>query len=142
MTALVSSLGAYVEAFEEARSRRDAAPIENFLPESGHPLRSAVLLELVRIDLEHGWLAGRPTPLETYSRRFPDLFADPVALREILFEDYRLRMEVARLPGSPTGNGVKPAGATTPAIGSTFAGFRLLAELGRGSFGRVFLAEQ
>src|SRR5919197_5768363 len=34
------------------------------------------------------------------------------------------------------------AAASMPAVGDRLAGFRLVAELGRGAFGRVFLAEQ
>ncbi len=50
-------------------------------------------------------------------------------------------------PGSPVlGNLIQPADltspATLPAVGSTFLGFHLVAELGRGSFGRVYLARQ
>src|SRR4051794_20422524 len=48
-------------------------------------------------------------------------------------------------PSSPTG--VAPAlladGPTTlPEVGSEFLGFRLIGELGRGAFGRVYLARQ
>jgi serine/threonine protein kinase len=136
-----SNLGSFVEAFEEACARDGHADLEAFLPPTGHPLRLAVLRELVRIDLEHGWLAGRPTPLERYRQRFPELFDDPSAVRDVLFEEYRLRLEVGERAGS-----TEPAACGSPGrlpeVGESFAGFHLDAELGRGTFGRVFLARQ
>jgi serine/threonine protein kinase/tetratricopeptide (TPR) repeat protein len=139
------NLGSFVEAYELAHGRGEQAELEHFLPPPGHPLRLAVLRELVRIDLEHGWLAGQPTPLDSYRRRFPELFADTAAVREVLFEEYRLRLEFdARrdLASSPSSAGVQPVPTQLPEAGENFAGFHLDAELGRGSFGRVFLARQ
>src|SRR5215470_7339458 len=93
MVAVTDSVGGFVEAFEEAHARAGRAELADFLPPEGHPLRLDVLRELVRIDLEHGWRRGRPTPLDDYRRRFPELFRDTASLREILFEDYRLRQQ-------------------------------------------------
>jgi serine/threonine protein kinase/Flp pilus assembly protein TadD len=136
-----TNLGNFVEAYEEARARDGWADLEAFLPPSGHPLRLAVLRELVRIDLEHGWLAGKPTPLERYRHRFPELFANPSDVREVLFEEYRLRLEAGERTGS-----TEPAACgqpdRLPEVGESFAGFHLDAELGSGTFGRVFLARQ
>jgi tetratricopeptide (TPR) repeat protein len=145
------NLDSFVEAFELAHGRGEQVELEHFLPPPGHPLRLAVLRELVRIDLEHGWLAGRPTPLDSYRRRFPELFADAAAVREVLFEEYRLRLELderrgaggARdLPASPGSALAQPPPTRLPDAGESFAGFHLETELGRGSFGRVFLARQ
>jgi eukaryotic-like serine/threonine-protein kinase len=51
---------------------------------------------------------------------------------------------VQELPPSGPGTAERLAGALAglPAPGSDFLGFRLLAELGRGAFGRVYLAQQ
>lgn len=222
-------VNAYVEAYEAAQLRCGAADIADFLPASDHPLYREVLRELVRVDLEYGWQRGTPPRLEDYRRRFPQLFADPAAVADIAYEDYRQRLLAGRQPdrddyerrygiasaGWPTSlNGEAhdaavlppveedatswadppdvPAGlprprdfgltdldsvgppdptiklglyalelyrevrrtdpgaayrlahalAAMPEAGGNFLGFHLVEELGRGAFGRVFLARQ
>jgi serine/threonine protein kinase/Flp pilus assembly protein TadD len=90
-------LGDYVEAFEQARLRGEV-DLADFLPPAEHPLYRGVLLELIRVDLDHGWRTGRPRPLPDYQGRFPDLFADPVALKEVAFDEYRLRRRAGENP--------------------------------------------
>src|SRR5262249_50877970 len=68
------------------------ADLSDFLPPTEHPLYHPVLQELIRVDLEYGWARGRPTTLDEYRRRFPLLFQSPQAVREIAFEEYRLRL--------------------------------------------------
>jgi serine/threonine protein kinase/tetratricopeptide (TPR) repeat protein len=201
------TLDDFVAAFEAARAAGTEADLADFLPAPEHPLHSAVLCELVRVDLEYRWSHGRPLPLEDYQRRFPGLFLQRDALRAIAFEEYRLRRQAGQAPapaeyqqrfgidttGWP-GTAADPAGwrhhpahdpearsdvgaagedswgdsgldehvllpsglvaadlegprlahalDSLPAPGSRFLGFRLLAELGRGTFGRVYLAQQ
>jgi serine/threonine protein kinase/predicted Zn-dependent protease len=161
-----ATLGNFIEAFEAAVARDGHADLARFLPPPGHPLRHDVLRELVRIDLEHGWLRGQPTPVDHYRQQFPELFEDSEAVREVLFEDYRLRLQVAEgaapqttvrpatgafrpaahievsAPGIALLPGEQRAGQGAPSTGTVFEGFRLIYELGRGAFGRVFLAEQ
>src|SRR5262245_44533580 len=192
------SLAEFVERFEEARWRHGQAGVADFLPEPSHPLYLKVLCELVRIEMEHTWQPGRPNSLESYRRRFPDLFADPTCSREIEFEEHRLRTQahcrqrseivdskdtiepdlaltagpdwqrrkawagnamtndsdldgaaerssvVADLDTSDpeTADRLPPAASNWPAVGSSFLDFRLLRELGRGAFARVYLAQQ
>ncbi len=182
------ALDAYVRAFENAYAERGEADPSDFLPPEGDPLRSAVLRELLRVDLEFGWERGRPKNLAEYQRVFPALKADVDGLRQIAFEEYRLRglagedpsadeyldrygirldPIVARLrPPLPRLDspasiqaGQSPSRARTrtrprrpesgsaqvpslPDIGTDFLGFRLIAELGHGAFGRVYLARQ
>src|SRR5690242_17694170 len=58
--------------FEEA-CRGGAAPDLNaFLPPPGTPFRPVVLSELIKIDLEAGWRAGRGALVESYLERFPE----------------------------------------------------------------------
>ncbi|MFN4259642.1 MAG: protein kinase domain-containing protein [Gemmataceae bacterium] len=64
-----------------------------FLPPADHPLYLAVLSELVRVDLEYSWQRGQPHPLNAYRVRFPELFQNPTLIREIAFEEYRLRLQ-------------------------------------------------
>src|SRR5438045_1178284 len=86
-----TDLDAIVEAYEAEQERRGQADVAAFLPAPGHPRYGEVLRELVRVDLEYGWRSGRRRQLEDYQRRFPELFQDPAGLREIVFEEFRLR---------------------------------------------------
>ena len=175
-------LEGFVEAYESVRSRDAEADLAAFLPPPGHALYLEVLAELVRIDLEYGWRGGRPQRLEAYQARFPELFRDLENLREIAFEEYRLRRQLGDnaspdeyerrwgirvegwpAAGSATGNGRPsfpgwqpdpqpsrpdaytdgPSGAVLfPKPGDGFLDFQLIAELGRGAFGQVYLARQ
>jgi serine/threonine protein kinase/tetratricopeptide (TPR) repeat protein len=218
-------LEARVEAYEHAHAAGGRADLADFLPPPEHPLYEVVLVELVRLDLEYGWARGQPTSLEEYRRRFPRLFSDLRLLRDVAFEEYRLRLQagqhasvseyqkaygvnVADRPGLPghtpgpfsAAHDFRPpsvqtdappdrhfrlqptageAGAlesvpasaglgeegpellgdlrcsdpqtaarlvglatTMPEPGSDFLDFQVVAELGRGAFGRIFLARQ
>jgi hypothetical protein len=92
------TLDDFIEAFETALARDGRAELTAFLPEAGHPLFDAVLAELIRIDLEHGWEHDRPLPLEDYRTRFPVFFANPDNTREVAFEEYRLRRQAGQDP--------------------------------------------
>src|SRR5688572_8429711 len=83
----------YVEAFERARGAGGAIDLGPFAPPPEDPHYQPVLLELVRVDLEVGWMEGRPTPLETYLERFPALRDDAEALAALTFEEFRLRRQ-------------------------------------------------
>ncbi len=171
-------LDRFVEAYEAAQVRDGCADLASFLPDAPHPLYREVLCELVRVELEFAWERGQRPSLEAYLHRFPRLAEDPVSLREILFEEYRLRRQagenpspeeyqlrfgvevsdwIDRLPPRtndrlvsfgverPPADRTQPiaqVSATLPEVGTEFLGFQLLAELGRGSFGRVYLARQ
>src|SRR5688572_21135781 len=83
----------FLEVFETAQVKYGNANLDDYLPPPGHPLRETLLPELIRIDLEYGWERGNPLPLEEYRRRYPEPFADPDHLRELAYEEYRLRMQ-------------------------------------------------
>src|SRR5262249_39418691 len=93
-----AELDSFIEAYESAQARDGTADLAAFLPPEGHPLRLRVLRELVRVGREYGGERGRPTPLEDYRRRFPELFADRESLRAIAFEEYRLRRQAGQVP--------------------------------------------
>jgi serine/threonine protein kinase/Tfp pilus assembly protein PilF len=166
-----SPLSDYVEAFEAARCQDGATALAGFLPERGDAQFTAVLAELVRVDMEYAWSDGRPKRLDDYRQVYPELFVDPAVLADVTFEEYRLRrlagepalpseyrerygVSVSRWPGEPAESPTEclpisprqdeTTGTTGefPRIGTTFLGFRLQAELGRGAFGRVYLAQQ
>jgi serine/threonine protein kinase/regulator of sirC expression with transglutaminase-like and TPR domain len=222
-------LEALLRAYERAWLAARRPNLVDFLPPPEHPRYAEALLELVRLDLEFGHDRGEPIGLEEYRLRFPLLFDDPRLLREVVFEEYRLRLQAGEapslgdyeraygvdvadrprpaLPGLPApplerhplaqrgsssssletvarayqrfrrqpdqdrdvsaaldafpadfevaelfgemhrsdpkaADRLAQAVVSLPEAGSDFLGFRLLAELGRGAFGRVFLARQ
>jgi tetratricopeptide (TPR) repeat protein len=153
----------FIAAYEECRSRAGWAEIRAFLPDPQHPHYRSVLLELVRVDLEFGWRSGPAKPIEDYLAAFPQLRADPAALQALAFEECRLRRQAGQAPApaeywhrlgvdprdwpsepAPAAGHASNSEATAdwPEPGTTFLAFRLVRELGRGTFGRVYLARQ
>lgn len=216
------SLNDHLAAFQLALDLFGSAELTEFLPPRDHPRYVDILGELVRAEIGHGWQQGRPTDLETYQRRFPDLFAHPALVFQLAQEDFQQRLQAgekasmadycqrfnlkngermsaldpavsskfdiapnAQLQNFPPtdvspdqSDRSNPSGSAWPAIevgptrlgkpspgmpipsdpeivwklsdamrempkvGDDFLGFSLLAELGKGAFGKVFLAQQ
>jgi hypothetical protein len=88
-----AELDQFVQEYEAAYARDGCAELARFLPPRGHALFAKVLRELIRVDLEYGWGRGRPNGLDWYLDRFPDLVDDPRGWREIVFEEFRLRLQ-------------------------------------------------
>ena len=131
--------------------------------------RPAALLALLRADLVLRWRAHERCPLESYLARFPEL--DTESQVALLYEEFSLREEAgesptfaeyqARFPdialsfrevieihellgparGIASLGGCRD-GEAFPKVGQTIAGFRLVEELGRGAFARVYLAQE
>jgi tetratricopeptide (TPR) repeat protein len=146
----------FIAAYEESQARAGRAEITAFLPEPHHPHYRSVLRELIRVDLEYGWRRGRARPVEEYLATFPGLRDDRAALQAIAFEEYRLRRQAGEAPAPaeyrlrlgvdthdwPADLPLADAPDRWPEPGEVFLGFRLVRELGRGTFGRVYLAHQ
>ena len=176
----------FVEAYEVAREAGQARDLADFVPPAEHPQRRATIVELVRVDLEYSWRDGPGKRVEQYQRMFPEDLSDAGDLKDIAFEEYRLRRwageDVSRdiygqlyaiatddWPEFPVGNAASSetgrewtdsglhelsrvdaplaerlAAATRlmPQVGDRFEAFDLVGELGRGAFGRVYLARQ
>jgi serine/threonine protein kinase/tetratricopeptide (TPR) repeat protein len=159
-------LDGYLSAFEAAALAGGGVEPAAFLPPPDHPHYSEVLREILRVDLEFARSKGTPRRVEDYRDRFPALFRDPTALRELAWEEFRLRRADGESPDPREYRerlGVDlpvPAGWTaaqrlaappaaewlrgrTPEVGDTIPpGYHLREELGRGAFGRVFLAHE
>ncbi len=182
---------ALFDRFEEA-CRGDTEPdLALFLPPPDDRVRTVVLHELIKSDLEARWRRGRGRPLEAYLRRFPELGQAAGLPATLVWEEYRVRRhhgdapslnsyrqrfpaqfpELERrakeepppptlVPAVPTigppasvRTPVTPAAPTPPPPGLPFGlasadgmlpiggGYRLIARLGRGTFGEVWRAQ-
>src|SRR5438105_4569683 len=81
-----------VDAFEAVWRAGQQPRLEDFLPE--HPdLRSVVLLELVRADLEIRTKRGEPASVHDYLARYPDLKADRLAVVDLIRSEFRWRKQ-------------------------------------------------
>ncbi|MGE3821594.1 MAG: protein kinase, partial [Isosphaeraceae bacterium] len=125
-------------------------------------------LALIRAEMGLRWEAGERAMAAEYLQAIPGL--SPEAVVALLYEEFCLREEAGERPetrryleshpehapalrrileihglvGSGTSTAFVPqtTGPGFPSAGETIAGFRLVEELGRGAFARVFLAEE
>jgi serine/threonine protein kinase/tetratricopeptide (TPR) repeat protein len=120
------------------------------------------LVERVADDMARRWAQGERPRIEEYLDRHPELFDFPEAATELIYEEICLRQ--AHGEGSATSDVLErfpqwqaqlkvvldchqlmqsgTAAPNFPALGERLGDFRLVAELGRGVQGRVFLATQ
>lgn len=158
----------YVERYELAWENGGPVELADHLPPREHPEYRATVVELIRADLELSRRHGRSTRLADYVARFADVLEDRAALAQVAFEEYRLRFQAGEpvtreeygkqfrintsdwpawlrhglsRSGSP-GDVADVGAAPFPAVGTRFAGFELMGELGQGACGRVYLARQ
>jgi predicted Ser/Thr protein kinase len=82
-----------LDRFDEAWNGPTPPRIEDYLAEVEPAARITLLVELVRIDLEHRLAAGEEVRLEeVYRKRFPELFADPQAIVALVKEELGFRL--------------------------------------------------
>src|SRR5262249_53560531 len=120
----VSPASLLVEAFVAAWRKGERPAAEEFLDRHGD-LGTEAALRLIYEEVCLRQEAGMAVDAAEVVSRFPQWRAE----LEILLDCQRLIQ-----PQRPT--------ATFPEVGEVLGGFRLLAELGRGASGRIFLASQ
>lgn len=154
-----------VYEYEQDYAAGRAKPLHAYLPADDTGQRQAVLVELVKVDLELRWNDGRPIQLTDYCREYADLGTKDELPPDLVYEAYRVacqhgsaetpeefcasfpRQRNAVLALAKRSTAVSTAvtrqqpGRTFKA-GETFGDFELLALLGKGAFGQVFLARQ
>jgi eukaryotic-like serine/threonine-protein kinase len=143
-------------AFERAWRAAGAADLADFLPLPDDPTYPRLLRDLIKLDVQLHWEAGRPRPLSDYSRAYPAAFADEGLAADLVADGLgpadRTRPIVVRGDVPPTGqiaagSSLKPRAMVVsptamPKAGDRYLQFDIVRELGRGVFGRVFLARQ
>lgn len=85
-----ASLDQIIEAFEDAWNLGEADFL-SFVPQASHPQFSEIVGELLCVDCERRFKAGRPQSIAEYQRRLPDLADHPALIERLAFEEYRLR---------------------------------------------------
>src|SRR5262245_35650498 len=60
-------------AWKETAQGQPPPDLKQFLPPAEDPLRTVVLQELIKTELEIRWRQGLPTSLELYLEKFPEL---------------------------------------------------------------------
>jgi hypothetical protein len=93
-----------VERFDDAWERGERPLIEAYLG-LAEPLRQAVLVALVQVDLERRIAAEEDVRIERYLERFPELAGDPAIAVKLIAVEYRLRrgqagVHARRLPAA------------------------------------------
>jgi serine/threonine protein kinase len=159
----------FEDAWRDPRRKRKPDPVD-FLPEGIEGKTSpAAWLALLRADLNLRWDDGEAVRVEEYRDRFPDL--DVETLVALCYEEFLRREEDGHAPFPAEyderfpdladrfrrvfdiheifGNAMSTAlhipghdPTPFPEVRQTIAGFHLVEELGRGSFARVFLAQE
>lgn len=94
--AMLSEFESHIEAYESQLAAGSAASLNlrDYLPpSSSEAVRARVLVELLRITLEHQWSRGDRSAIDRFRHDYPDVFAQSDVLGPLAFEEYRLRIQ-------------------------------------------------
>ncbi len=121
----------FFQRFEAAWHGQADPDLDAFLPPPDSPDRAAVLLELIKIDLEYRSRRGETARVESYLERYPELNGAGVAM-ELMQEELRIRS--TNQTASSENGGRSPSPKTPTSMGR----FELREQVGRGGFATVY----
>lgn len=131
-----------VLAAYRAADQHGPEAVSRFLPPAHDPDFAFILAELVRADLAYFAAAGMPRKHSDYAACFPDVKSSVIRSMDLT------RTPIPASVGRTNHVSVTPVRRDPepedlyPHAGTQFEGFRLVEELGRGGFARVYLAEE
>jgi serine/threonine protein kinase len=158
-----------IDALTDAWKGDDLPPnLAEFVPEGPAGLRRLVLSELIKVDLEYRWRHHElPKQVEEYIEEFPEVAQNGQVPCDLIYEEFHIRSQTPEAPNPDEYYHRFPKqadrlkrmmtidanrfGSTTLVAGHRQANFEvgqqiddfdLLVQLGKGSFGSVFLARQ
>ena len=166
MTVFDAEIESLLDQYEEGFDPTATGRILEFLPKRSSPVFHEVATELMRIDMELSWEAGREKKLSTYEELFPELATNREMRVSVAFEEFRQRnafgksvsldefAEEYRIDVSGWSTVVNAhdatriaesfddLAATIPTAGQRWRDFLIVREIGRGALSRVLLARQ
>ena len=157
-----------LQSFIDAWEAEDAPPaLADYLPAADDRARSFVLVELVKIDMEHRWQRDlAPQSIGAYCEAFPELTDDNRLPLDLIYEEFHIRKQhgdaidvddyVQRFPDKAdelrrmlqvdrpfqTTSLYRVAPHFEFSAGDVVDDFELVAQIGKGAFAAVFLATQ
>lgn len=144
-------LDEFVERFEMASAGQPGIDVSQFLPDQQHPRYAEIACELLRVHMELSASAGRFISAEDYRHAYPQVCGLPENFKALQAEEARVKassraMALMHSSSPPTHEPVpntlgRPERVEMPRSGQNVCGFQLIAELGRGAFSQVFLAQ-
>jgi serine/threonine protein kinase len=84
-------VGDVADRLEQAWKTATEVDLLEFLPAPGDPLRSAILQELIKTDLEIRWRRAKGVTLDHYLEQFPELGSREQLPPLLIYEEYRVR---------------------------------------------------
>ncbi|MCC6125284.1 MAG: protein kinase [Pirellulales bacterium] len=78
------TIDAAVDRLEQCWTSGAEVDLSQIAPPADSPIHETLLAELVKVDLEHRWKAGREKRVEDYLREWPELNARPELVRDLL----------------------------------------------------------
>jgi serine/threonine protein kinase len=86
-----SVLASWLDDFERSWNEGRLSARVRELPTQGNPLRRAALVEMVKIDLERRWQAGRRVLLDAYLKSYPELGTPETVPVELILHEWQVR---------------------------------------------------
>ena len=87
-----------VAQLERSWNRKEPVDFQALLPPAGHPGRTLILAELIKIDQERRWQLGKPKFLESYLSEWPELQQEKETVHELLEAECVTRAGLNNLP--------------------------------------------
>lgn len=144
-------LDEFVERYETASAAQPGLDVAEYLPSEQHPRYVEIACELLRVHMELSAATGKLISAEDYRLLYPLVCQSSLHFKALQTEEARVRASSRVKDPSASISRVSQARSTSasgsservemPKSGQSVCGFQLIAELGRGAFSEVFLAQ-